>query len=332
MERRWLIKLLSLCGLDINSQAQMLCEYLRSKGYDATNVVMSPNGYLNYKCDVPLWERKDFEIKWDDYDFFVLRWLPDAAGNPSTRMIADLIRQGVIRRNNCIIRVHGSDARYYPHEYLGLNLQHNLTTIVNGYDYSLASRIGFAIQFIPFMVDTDKLWTIAQKTERNGAKDGNTWISHSPTDPSKKGTNAFVKAVKELKAEGVKIEADIITQTPYDEAIVRKAACDLCFDQASIEMGIGTFGMSLIEALAMGKYCIGQYNHFTYAMYPHLADIVWSMNDFEQFKTNIRTMIEHDWFAKPNSEGKKFVWNEFRIDYVGKKWEHILAHVQELKA
>jgi hypothetical protein len=74
-------------------------------------------------------------------------------------------------------------------------------------------------------------------------------VAHAPTNPLAKGTPHVVAAVEALRAEGVRIELDLITGVTNAEAMERIAKADLLVDQ----LNIGWYGGVAVEAMALGR-------------------------------------------------------------------------------
>jgi len=72
-------------------------------------------------------------------------------------------------------------------------------------------------------------------------------VAHAPTNRAIKGTNALIKAVDRLKAEGASIELDIIERKPNVQCLIRKGQADVYVDQ----MLLG-YGCNAVEAWGMG--------------------------------------------------------------------------------
>jgi hypothetical protein len=77
--------------------------------------------------------------------------------------------------------------------------------------------------------------------------DGRIVIGHAPTNRAAKGSETIINIVRRLMAE-FPIEMELIENLPYNEALHRKAQCDIFIDNIG-ELG---YGVNAIEALAMG--------------------------------------------------------------------------------
>jgi hypothetical protein len=98
-----------------------------------------------------------------------------------------------------------------------------------------------------FSVDTDEL------TPPEGAYESlNTrtiTILHAPNHTAIKGTQFFIKAVEDLKAEGYSVELKLVQKMPNHELRKLIRAADIIADQ----LVIGCYAMFAIEGMAAGK-------------------------------------------------------------------------------
>jgi glycosyltransferase involved in cell wall biosynthesis len=74
-------------------------------------------------------------------------------------------------------------------------------------------------------------------------------IAHAPTNPFVKGTPHVVAAIDRLRAEGVRVELDLIERVPRTETMERIARADVLVDQ----LHIGWYGGVAVEGMALGR-------------------------------------------------------------------------------
>jgi glycosyltransferase involved in cell wall biosynthesis len=74
-------------------------------------------------------------------------------------------------------------------------------------------------------------------------------ILHAPNHRAIKGTNFFIRAVEELKAEGLDVELVLVEQVPNEKIREIMASVDIIADQ----LIIGWYAMFALEGMAMGK-------------------------------------------------------------------------------
>lgn len=127
-------------------------------------------------------------------------------------------------------------------------------------------------------------------------------IAHSPTMAKLKGTAVFQKAIRKLKAEGLPVEAVMITGKTHAAALQLKATADACFD--SFALGIQGSGL---EAAAMGQPVIAGdrdvqklyqaelgYCPYTFADSRGLMDVIARMaTDFDYYATEQRRVGQY---------------------------------------
>jgi len=102
----------------------------------------------------------------------------------------------------------------------------------------------FGAEWLPIAIPCKDYAALA-KSHRRGATYR---VAHSPTRADIKGTDAFLRAVATLQAEGVAIEAVVIEGKDHGEALRIKATCDATFDA----FWLGLQGSGL-EGAAMGQ-------------------------------------------------------------------------------
>lgn len=210
-----------------------------------------------------------------------------------------------------------------------------ITYVTNGYDYTLCRDLGYSAQHIPPMVPCETLWKLQLQTKLRS--DGTFWIAHAPTDPAKKGTDILLKTVQKLKDHGLDIDVELITGKTYKEALQLKSECHALYDQISQDVGIGTFGVNLIEGLATSKICFGGYNKFTYSYYPDLApgrDTIFNAHNQAELYGQIKRAYEYrDKYKSSGYElwkaGREFATSRFDTKIVGEQWRFLMEFIKE---
>jgi glycosyltransferase involved in cell wall biosynthesis len=74
-------------------------------------------------------------------------------------------------------------------------------------------------------------------------------VAHAPRDPGAKGTRYVVEAVDRLRAEGLPIRLDLLTDRPHDEVRAAFGRCHIGVDQ----LLRGVYGNVAIELMASGR-------------------------------------------------------------------------------
>lgn len=116
---------------------------------------------------------------------------------------------------------------------------------------------GLAMEQIPearnlyyTVVDTDVMQWVAQP---DAAASRPLRVGHFPNHGYFKGTKYLEDAIAKLRAEGELIELDMISGVPQTEILARMATVDVLVDQ----LISGAFGLTAIEAMALGRPVIG---------------------------------------------------------------------------
>jgi glycosyltransferase involved in cell wall biosynthesis len=317
------MNILVFSGSDINGQGNLLKRYFSDyTEHKCTNAVREST-YHDFPFDTRL---NDFNGH-GSYEFFILRML-------SPNEIFKKYARGVINKKNCIVRLHGAEVRGNPKAWFDLWMKTGLTFVTNGYDYSVPSKLGFSVQHIPPMVDVDYLWQLTRESKPpNFDPETNREhyvVAHAPTDTAQKGTHYLLKAAKSLNDKGVKIVVNLIQGKSWLETVKEKARAHSLFDQISHDIGIGTFGINLLEGLAQSKKVIGYYNKYTFSTYPDLQDVVYAVdiNNLEErlnelVKTDNRVGYHH------NQKGWNYVRARFDYKVVGNQWKNLLEFIAE---
>jgi len=302
------MNILFVSGLDIGGWGWRVSKAINKyTKWKAKNLVMQQT-YLNYPCDhlYPEMSREEVKDLLEWADFYILRWIDQ------DHMFNKLKLQNYLRPDNFLIKLHGSEARsgiwlYWFNPLLEWN-----PMILTSFDYTIARVAGFSCQHIPHLIDFDEL-PKPDKPDPPPIR-----IAHSPTDPKKKNTQLFLKAVENLKNMGIKdIEPVIIVGKPYKECLEIKAKCHVTFDQIGYQLQ-KTFGMSSIEAWALRQPSIVELDYWTLSRWPKLEEIVYlaNQNNLEEVlcrMTKNVDMIKYRGFrayqfAKENFDARKVIW------------------------
>lgn len=118
--------------------------------------------------------------------------------------------------------------------------------IISGCDWVYYMHHWDTIMLAHFSIDTE-LWK--PDPVSNSAPGKTLRILHAPNHTSIKGSDYFIKAVDELKAEGLDLELVFVQRVPNDQIKELMAGVDIVADQ----LIIGWYAMFALEAMAMGK-------------------------------------------------------------------------------
>lgn len=139
-----------------------------------------------------------------------------------------------------VLHFHGSDARAAK-KHLKPWFKDIETVFVSTPD--LAEIVPRA-EWIPNPINTRKLKPKKTKNKMPA-------VLHAPTDRKIKGTRHVLKAVKELKKQGLKFDFRLIENKKNTESLNELKKADIVVDW--INPGYGIYGLLSIEAMALGK-------------------------------------------------------------------------------
>ncbi len=120
--------------------------------------------------------------------------------------------------------------------------------IISGCDWVDYMPFWNTLMIAHFSIDT-KLWKPSSTVPGGNYSERPLRILHAPNHRSIKGSDFFIRAVEELRAEGALIELILVQGLPNVEIRRLIESVDLVADQ----LIIGWYAMFAIEAMAMGK-------------------------------------------------------------------------------
>ncbi len=116
--------------------------------------------------------------------------------------------------------------------------------IIAGCDWVHYMHVWDTLMLAHFSIDTEK-WKSARRSQT-----GETFrILHAPNHRYIKGTQYFIDAVEELRAEGLDVELVLLEGVGNDEIRARMEEVDVIADQ----LIVGWYAMFALEGMAMGK-------------------------------------------------------------------------------
>jgi hypothetical protein len=174
-----------------------------------------------------------------------------------------------------------------------------------------------------FAIDVD-LWKSGPNSPAD-AHSSEVVVVHSSNHRLLKGTDALIKAVEDLRAEGLKISLRLFERCPNEEVREAVIGCDIVAEQF-----IGGYAMSAIEGMSAGK--------------PVLSHLSWQGEDIrtimrleecpivdtsaDQIKEKLRLLAEDPQLRHRLGEaGRQYVLKYHSYDAVGKCWDSIFRHV-----
>jgi hypothetical protein len=150
------------------------------------------------------------------------------------------------KRTPCVFHHHGTLFRNNADQYMKEATARNALVLLSNLE--LFSWVGNGTAyFLPNTVPVARYAELRQKMQRPFDGSSPFRIAHSPSQPQRKGTEAFLKICAHLKSTGIPIEPVILTGMDHADVLHQKAACHAAFD--SFWLGMQCSG---IEAAAMG--------------------------------------------------------------------------------
>jgi hypothetical protein len=148
-----------------------------------------------------------------------------------------------------LVKCNGTFARSMGGWFMWDYTKHGTLYLSSPCDYTLASALPFSIQTLPPLIDIRLLPEPAFSPDT-------ILVGHAPTNDTK-GTKEILAALHPYRKRG-DITIDMITETPWTEAILRKARCHIFIDQVN---DWGAFGINAVESLALGSLVLNSPLH-----------------------------------------------------------------------
>lgn len=178
--------------------------------------------------------------KWDDSEVRAsYRWA-DVVVIHNQPGIHDLIANGP-RRPEIVVHHHGSIFRGHPADKYAEAEAIGARQIVSTLDLLLSVPDGGTAQWIPQVIDTDRMRAIRDLHYSPG---GRVKVSHAPTNKAIKGTKHVIRAMRLLRKNA---DFLLVQNQPWTVCLALKATSDVFVDQLSLG-----YGNNAIEAWAMG--------------------------------------------------------------------------------
>ena len=219
-----------------------------------------------------------------------------------------------------VINAYGSDFYRYSH-ILDISWRHSLLmnrdaeyskeemTITKKVNYWVKRAdviiAGFHVDGIgrwdvlPFtMITIDcKAWKQKEAHTDNDGSNGLVQIIHTPNHRGPKGTEFVIKAVEELKAEGLKIELILLERMPNEMVKEKMFEADILVEQL-----IRSYAMTAIEGMASGLPVLANLDNEDYTRvfrrYSYLNECPILSTTPENVKSNLKTLITNPQLRK----------------------------------
>ena len=175
-------------------------------------------------------------------------------------------------------------------------------------------------------VDTD-LWSDPGSGSGAAGGNGTVKVVHAPNHRRIKGTHHLERAIRELRADGLDVELQILERRSNEEVRAAVLASDIVADQF-----YGGYGLFALEGMAAGKPVIG---NLTMEWLP--PEVLAARDEQgspivdsnpERLREDLRRLIQSpDRRRELGKAGREFVMRHHSYEAVGKTWEDLIEHV-----
>lgn len=192
--------------------------------------------------------------------------------------------------------------------------------ILSGCDWVEYTYFWHGLALGHFSIDTEQ-WSPRIKPSKNEI----VTILHAPNHRTIKGTQFFIKAVDELKKEGLPVELRIMEKMHNSE--VHKAICEA--DIIADQLVIGWYAMFAIEAMACGKPVLCYLKEEFLDLYEFAGlieggEIPVVNCTIKNVKDQIRKLIlNRSLIEEIGAKSRKFVEKHHSLDVIGRKFDAI---------
>ncbi len=182
----------------------------------------------------------------------------------------------------------------------------NADFIINGFQIDGLGRWDI-FPYNMVVINTEQ-WPQVKRDYANDGANGTVKVVHTPNHRGVKGTEYIVNAIKELKAEGLKVELVLLEKVQNEEVrrILQEEADIL------VEQLILGFGMSAIEGMSSGLPVMSNLSEEDYTRafrrFSYLNECPILSSTPENVKENLRALITYPTLRKALGEaGNKYV-------------------------
>jgi len=289
------MNILYLSFMDFGGQGYVLYKGVNDFTPHKARHLVIERSYLDFPYDVwfPFADAEEVKEIIENTDFFHFK----------SGIIVRLGRislENVLRKNNMLVHWSGSVARNNLAWILKLWLRDGIVSVCWA-DPTIREEIGSNFS-IPYLIDFRDL----PKPKRDPNK---VRVCHAPTDRKQKGTQIFLKVMKEIEEKHPEVETVLIEKTPWRECLKIKSTCDITFDQIS---PYGLYGCSGIESMALGQPVVCSLSNYFLAMYPDCPVV-------RATEKNLKSVLE------------ELVTDEDLRKYIGKKGIEFCRRVHGLE-
>jgi len=259
------------------NQARMMSLINHHTIHKARNIIIKRD-YLNYGEDIVYSKDNHDEVKEllyeADFIHFV-RCIPDIEG-------INWEKRPHLNRYNCLIDYFGGYLKNNKQQVVTL---HRRTGIwgLNKYDWGMYAGAESLPYHIPIMFDAESVNGIPREGK---IPDGPIIIGHAPTNIQSKHTVDLLPIIERVNQQiDREIKVDLIMGVSNEEALERKAQCDVFIDLIRPAVAdnhySGCPGLNSLESLAMGIPTFCSLDDWYLSMYPDCPVISCTLENFE---------------------------------------------------
>jgi glycosyltransferase involved in cell wall biosynthesis len=315
--------------VEIASQGAQLAKALNRYTNNHARCITVVDNYLHHKMDLWLgWmgdkrgmatqalpspeiirRKKEAALILNTADFFIFR-RENIFLHKGMKELHDVLPP--ITPYNCVVTIHGSEARLQPMMYHRSIEDDFLTVVSVSPDYSMMYRVGFTVTHIQNIIDMS---IIPKKVDHEGFK-----LVCAPTNKKIKQTDLIQRVCKENSIDLITIE-----NTPWEQSLRIKAECDVNFDQICT----GCFGYSSVESMAMGQVSMAYVDHWIRSQFLDIPIV--QVTEESLAKVIIELKNDPERVIEIGKQGVEFVKKYHDPQKIAQQWDHLIKFVSEEK-
>jgi hypothetical protein len=173
-------------------------------------------------------------------------------------------------------------------------------------------------------IDTDQ-WVPEREPSDADGENAEVVVVHAPNHRAIKGTSHLERAVSELRADGLRIDLQILERRPNEEVRAALQGCDLVADQF-MDPGYALFS---IEAMASGKPVMCRMSPIAEELQTEslrTCPIVDTRP--ENLSENLKRLVRDPSLRRElGRAGREFAVGYHSYEAVGRDWEAVIQHV-----
>lgn len=195
--------------------------------------------------------------------------------------------------------------------------------VVRNYQYGFLPRWDV---LWPTQIGIDaEQWSAQPSASQSDGHGGEVTVVHAPNHRHIKGTDDLVRAVDELRDEGLRIRLELLERRPNEEVRAAVLGCDIVAEQF-----IAGYALFAIEGMAAARPVLSALAWMPADVREDLARRGLPIVDTDRanLKANLRALVEDPERRRTlGLEGRRFVEEHHSYEAVGAVWAAIVEHV-----